>query len=130
MSKKEELTPLKKIYERLNEDGKVTTQVDMATKVGYDKSPFSRMIKGVKPIPYTLLEALYNQFDVNANYIVSKGKGNMFLTDTEKVTRKDLELSKELKDHVDHLQNENQVLKKMIADKDLIIELFQKNKKA
>lgn len=128
MTNKEDTTALKKIYERLRADDKVKNQKDFAERICYDQHPVSKMLLGTKPIPNTLLVNLYNTFSVNINFIVSKGNGAMFLNETEKVTKKDLERANELKEENEKIKIEIDILKKMIADKEMIIELLKKQK--
>ena len=128
MKKQSEPTVIKKIYDRLAAENKVKNQTEFAGQLGYEKSPFSRIINTGRPMTMRLLENLYSKFDVNINFIVSKGRGNMFLSDVDKITRQDLEVVTELKEQNQRQQQEIERLKNAIADKDLIIELFKTRK--
>ena len=128
MNKITEETPLKKIYDKLYGDKKVKSQSDFAAQLKYHATPVSMMLTGKKPMPYKFLVALYKIYNVNVNYLISKGSGNMFLDGAEKMSRKDYEAAEAIKERNIRLEKENEDLKQRIADKDKIIRLLEKNK--
>ena len=128
MKKIPEETALKKVYEKLYEEKKVASQNDFADQIKYHPTPVSMMLTGKKPMPYKFLVGLYKTYHVNINFLISNGIGNMFLNQTEMMSKKDYEATNALKDKNAILEKENEDLKQRIIDKDKIIHLLEKSK--
>lgn len=112
--KQERITALQKVFEQLKKDGKIFTQSDLAKQTGFAEVPMSQMLRGKKPIPIRLLESLHDNFNINVNYLVSKGKGPIYLDDES-----DLEAK------VSVLEKEMEAIKKQLEDKNKIITLME-----
>ena len=110
----QEKTALQKVYDQLKKDGKIESQIDLAEKTGFAAVPMSQMLRGIKPIPLRLLESLHDQFDVNANFLLSSGKGDIYRADESDLSVKLLQLEKE-----------NEILKRQLDDKEKIISLME-----
>lgn len=104
---KERIPVLRMVFEHLRSVNKAKTQKAFAKKVGYAETPLSRMLAGSKPIPFALLRKLYSIYDININFIVSDGKGEM-LNSTTRAREKEIVL-----------------LNRQIEDKNKIIRLLE-----
>ncbi len=122
MAKVKEPTALEKIYRHFKERGIVTTQREFAEKLKYAPSPMSRLINGVKPIPFPLLKTLYNKYRININFVIS-GEGDMYIKESS-----DDEKSA-LRDKIAALEREMEVLRKSLSDKDKIITMLEEKKR-
>jgi len=112
--KQERMTALQKVFEQLIKDGKVENQADLANQTGFAAVPMSQMLRGIKPLPYRLLETLHNDFNINVNFLVSGGKGEIYLDEGPDILAR-----------VDALEKEIDILKKQLEDKNKIITLME-----
>lgn len=126
MAQDSEETTLRLIYNQLVADKKVTSQNDFAAQTKYHPTPLSMMLRGEKPLPFKFLQALYKIYNVNINFIISKGAGSMFLGQGEMVSKKDIEAMNTAKEKLKALEKEIIDLKQRLADKEEIIHLLKK----
>lgn len=99
---------------------------EFAAQTAFDNYSMSRMLSGDKPIPYRLLKSLHENFQVNANFIVSDGQGEIYLpspADEDQPMTKELQESYGLRIRAEVLERDLQDCRKQLRDKDRIIEL-------
>lgn len=108
------MTALQKVYEQLKKDKKVESQADLAEKTGFAPVPMSQMLRGIKPIPLRLLETMHDDFNINVNFLLSKGEGTIYKGEEPDMIAKVVGLEKEI-----------EILKKQLEDKNKIISLME-----
>jgi transcriptional regulator with XRE-family HTH domain len=122
------MTALKQVVDQLKKDGKARTQEEIAEKVQQDPGYFSLVVHAKKPISYHLLVHLYNRFNININFLISGGYGNIYRSELEGLLLEEGEDPSLYVTKVKGLQEEVITLKERIQDKDTIIEFLKKEK--
>lgn len=119
------MTTLEKIYEQLRKDGKVINQTEFAQRTKMHTTPMSQMLNGKKPLPYKFLVRLYHAFNININFIISNGEGNIYRNDLDNIILEDGETPYDFMNKYKTTQKDLQVLEAQIRDKDKIINLLE-----
>lgn len=86
-------------------------QSEMAECLNITRQAISSIEQGKSKPSYDLLYILLNKYNINLNYLLDN-KGNMLLSDNDKVNNNDL--IQQLQDRVKELEIENKVLKELI----------------
>lgn len=122
-----ETQPLRKAFDQLKKDGKVSSQKDFAQKVKYHETSMVQMLSGIKPVPVTLIKEMVLKFDVNANFIVTGAPGHPIYNTYHAATQEQLKnqltqqelLISELKARLTELQER-------IEEKSELLKLYRK----
>lgn len=103
----------------------VESQKEMAMKLGQSEGPISQMLKDDRPITLGVLVNLVDQFGVNANYILSRGRGPVLIKgeDSNLMVAED---EVPYGNRIEVLEKEIAYLKEQIASKDKIIALLER----
>lgn len=71
---------LKKVFEHLVYKRVVSTKREFSMRMGQYEVPINLMMKNERPITLTVLLGLVNEYGVNANYILSCGRGPIMIS--------------------------------------------------
>ena len=86
-------------------------QSEMAECLNITRQAISSIEQGKSKPSYDLLYILLNKYNINLNYLLDN-KGNMLLSDNDKVNNNDL--IQQLQEKINKLEVENNLLKELI----------------
>lgn len=115
---------LRLIFEKVKQLGQVSTLKEFARELGTYSHTLNEMFKGQRPVTLKVLTNLHDKFNINVNFLLSAGGGEMFRRQFEKL---DSSISGEIELAV--LKNEVEHLRKEMGSKDKIIALLEKKGK-
>lgn len=113
---------LKTVYDELIKSHVVRTQNEFSTLIEFNQVATSQMLHGLKPINIRLLEKLYFKLNINTNYLISGGQGNIY-RDPECMAQPGEIVS--LKSSLKNCLEEKDKINKTLADKEKIIFLYE-----
>ncbi len=121
------MTALKQVVAQLKKDGLVKTQAEIAGQVQQKSSYFSSVVNAKKPISVTLLKHLYHKFNININFIISGGKGEIYCSKLEEFMLEEGETPYQVIADYKSMKQEIISLKQQLNDKEKIIRLLEES---
>jgi len=122
------ITALNRVLDQIETDGYALHQKGIAAEIKIGPGALSEMVNNKRNISFALLSGLYKRFDVNINYIISGGKGSIYIDELEGLILEDGGNYSRYGAQFKNLYEEIKELKERIQDKDTIIQLMKKGK--
>lgn len=116
---------LRTVIDQLIRDELVATQKKLAKQLKVGEGALSMMLHGKRAISFTLLAGLFEKFNVNINFIMSCGKGDIFISELEGLILEEGDSPYQFLAQHKVMANEVVQLKKQLEDKDKIIRLLE-----
>ncbi len=118
---------LKMVTEQLIKDELVVNQKKIAKLLKVGEGALSLMVNGKRTISFKLLAGLFDKYNVNINFIMSGGKGDIYISELEGLILEEGESPYQFLAQHKVMTNEIAQLKKQLHDKEKIITLLEGN---
>jgi hypothetical protein len=119
------ITALLLIQKQLIKDGKALSQKHIGKMLGKGSSGFNLMVNAKRGISYEILKGFYEKFNININFIISGGKGDIYRSELEGLILEEGENPQQYMTNHKILEIEVRKLKDQLQDKETIIQLMK-----